>query len=66
MKTRRGLIRYFLIGVIFSLVSLPYAKNAMAQTYSTWENPDQPSSQAIDDARLKEVLDRLNALIDQA
>lgn len=71
MNIRLRITRYLVPGVVLGMAALSPIAFANAQTYSTWENPDQPTenspaNQAASEARLKEIVDKLNALVDQA
>ncbi len=68
MTTRHAYI--FTITLALTVMQMPSL--LAAQTYQTWQNPDEttgqqsPEAQAASDARLKAIVDRLNAMVDQA
>lgn len=59
------------LGAILSILVVLPPSPVVAQTYQTWQNPDDTAEQSTEaqtanDARLKGLVDRLNALVDQA
>jgi len=53
--------------VILGLAIIHLPSTALSQTYQTWQNPDDASPRSsADEARLKDIVERMNTMLDQA